>query len=234
MRFDPSGLVVACRRILERHPECGPLWWLCARLAVATDPVELAWEIADEIDRDPTAREVSAAVPDDATLVTIGWPDVAGAALCRRGDVHVLVVDSRHGASAFLQRLERSDVPCDPVQPEAVSHAVAAADVVVLEADAVSPDRAIVAVGGAAAAAVAARCGVPVWLVAGVGRRLPDEYLTAMIERTGTGRVPWELDHDVVELDAFDAVVGPGGSCRPADVAPECPFAPELLRASPI
>ena len=33
LRFDPAGLVVACRRIVERHPFNGPLWWLCSGLA---------------------------------------------------------------------------------------------------------------------------------------------------------------------------------------------------------
>ena len=30
--FDPPGLVTACRRILDRHPLSGPLWWLAARV----------------------------------------------------------------------------------------------------------------------------------------------------------------------------------------------------------
>jgi hypothetical protein len=114
---DPPGLVVACRRILERHPECGPLWWLCARLLTAPDPAAVAWELVREIDDDPTAGRLARDLPDDATVLTVGWPDVAGQALFRRGDVLVLAVDSRHDASAFVQRLERFDVSAEPVQP---------------------------------------------------------------------------------------------------------------------
>ncbi len=33
--FDPAGLVVACRRIVERHPNSGPMWWLCATVPVS-------------------------------------------------------------------------------------------------------------------------------------------------------------------------------------------------------
>ncbi|MBA3289003.1 MAG: hypothetical protein H0U21_13480, partial [Acidimicrobiia bacterium] len=35
--LDPAGLVVACRRIVERHPSCGVLWWLCARMLTSGD-----------------------------------------------------------------------------------------------------------------------------------------------------------------------------------------------------
>ncbi len=56
MRADGPDLVVACRRIVERHPEIGALWWLCARLLISDDPSRLAWQIADEIGADPTPR----------------------------------------------------------------------------------------------------------------------------------------------------------------------------------
>jgi hypothetical protein len=241
MRFDPSGLVVACRRIVERHPECGPLWWLCARLLTAAEPFELAWEIAEEIDSDPTPVELARALPDDATVVTIGWPDLAGRALARRGDVEVSAVDSRHEASAFVQRLERNDVPCDLVPAEALAAAIGAADVVVVEALAVSADRVIASLGSAAAAVVGADLGVPVWLVAGLGRCLPDDYVSAMIERLSGSGAPWDREHDVFRTSSVSHVVGPDGLC-PVDpavgvkalVAPGCPMAPELLRASPI
>ena len=54
LRVDPSGLVVACRRIVERHPFVGPLWWLCANVTTSAEPFEAVWELADEIRK--TAR----------------------------------------------------------------------------------------------------------------------------------------------------------------------------------
>ena len=161
MRFDPSGLVVACRRVVERHPECGPLWWLCAHLLTAQEPFQLAWELADEIDDDSTADALAVAIPDDAVVLTIGWTDISARALTRRGDVTVLVVDSRHHGSSMMQRLERHDVACELVQAEAIGRAVPAADVVIVEAHAVSIDRVVAPIGSAAVAAVAAACGVP-------------------------------------------------------------------------
>ena len=49
----------------------------------------------------------------------------------------------------------------------------AAADLVLLEASATGPDAFVAVAGSRAAAAVARHAGVPVWVVVGVGRRLP-------------------------------------------------------------
>ena len=68
LHFDPSGLVVACRRIVERHPFTGALWWLCANVSTSAEPFEAVWELADEIRNDPTGAELGAALPDDALV----------------------------------------------------------------------------------------------------------------------------------------------------------------------
>lgn len=232
--FDPSGLVVATRRIVERHPECAPLWWLCARLLTASDPDRVAWTLPDELDHDPTARRLAGALVDDATVVTIGDPELIGDALVRRGDVDVLVVDARHSASSFLRRLERADVACEPVQPEAIAAAVATAQVVLLEAIAVSDRRALVPIGSVPAALAAQRSGVPVWLVAGVGRCLPDGFVVAMAERMDTDAECWDADHEILDLDLVSNLVVPTGVVATSAVHPDCAFTPELLRASHI
>ena len=85
--LDPSGLVVACRRIVERHPTCGPLWWLCAELLTAPDPHRAVREAVDAITADATAVHLAEALPDGATVATIGWPALAA-------DVEVLAVST--------------------------------------------------------------------------------------------------------------------------------------------
>src|SRR4051794_41294726 len=84
--LDPSGLVVACRRIVERHPTSGPLWWLCARMLTSAEPLAAARAAVDEIEADGTVDELTDAIPDGATVVTIGWPDLTGMAVARPGD----------------------------------------------------------------------------------------------------------------------------------------------------
>lgn len=246
LRADHRNLVVACRRIVERHPEVGPLWWMGARLLTADDPASLAWELADEIDGDGAARTVGAAVPGEATVVTIGWPEIAGEALMRRPDVTVLCADADHEASSFMQRLERCDVPCEPIPGEWLAHATEAADLVMIDALAAGGDRAIVPVGSRVLATVARSTGTPVWLVAGIGRRLPGEYVDEIVRRTLgapdderslgariVGREPAieELPLGVVTDVAGAEGVGPVG---PHSLRSDAPFAPELLRSSPI
>ncbi len=235
LRADPAGLVVACRRIVERHPDAGPLWWLCARLLTADDPNSLAWELADEIEDDRTPRAVAAALPDEATVLTIGWPDVAGAALMRRGDVTVLCADSRHEASSFMQRLERYDVECEPIPAESLARAASIADVVLVEAVAAAPSRVLAPVGSHVIAAVARSVDVPVWLVAGIGRRLPIEYVDAIAERVVRESAVWDLDVDDLPVGLATHVAGAEGLSDDVDSAlrPDVPCAPELLRASP-
>lgn len=53
VREDPAVLP-ACRRLLDRHPGCGPLWWVAARILTAGDPVEEAERCADALEHDPT------------------------------------------------------------------------------------------------------------------------------------------------------------------------------------
>ena len=235
LRADHASLVIACRRIVERHPEVGPLWWMCARLLTADDPATLAWAIADEVDDDPAQRRIAAAFDDDATVLTIGWPEVAGAALMRRGNVTVLCADSRHEASGFMQRLERFEVPCEPIPTESLARAAHEADIILVEAVAAGTQRVIAPVGSHLIAAVARSVGTPVWLVAGAGTRLPTEYVDAIGRLVVDASSSWDLDVDDLPLELVTHVAGADGVSDdvPAALRPDCPFAPELLRFSP-
>jgi hypothetical protein len=233
LRADHANLVIAGRRIVERHPEVGPLWWMCACLLTSDDPTARAWEIVEQIDADATPRRLASALPDDATVLTIGWPELGGAGLLSRGDVRVLCADSRFEASGFMQRLERYDVECEPVPPESIARAAAAADVVLVEAAAASPTRALAPIGSHVVAAVGRSVGTPVWMVAGVGRRLPVEYVDAIAEHAVSCGGGWDVDVDDLPLDLVTHVVTEDGLVRADQLRPHCPFAPELLRTSP-
>ncbi len=236
LRGDRRDLVIACRRIVERHPEAGPLWWMGAELLLADEPMAAAWELADRVDDDRSSRVIAAALPDDATVLTIGWPAVGGAALMRRGDARVLAADSRHDASAFLQRLEHADVECEPVPAESLARAAAIADLVIVEGVAACLTRILAPIGSHVLAAVAATLDVPVWCTLGIGRRLPVEYVDAIAERVLAGVDPCDLDLDDLPVRLVTHVATVDGVT--ADVAAglraECAFVPELLRVSPI
>ncbi len=234
LRLEPSGLVSACRRIVERHPASGPLWWLCAHTVTAPDPFAAAADAAARIEADRTADVLIEALPDEATVTVVGWPDLAGEALLRRGDPLVLAVDAGGEGSAYARRLERAGVAAEVVPTAGLAAAVAASDVVLVEAIAAGPDGALCASGSHAAAAVAYCAGIPAWLVAGVGRRLPAEMWEALLARHLVTRPAWELAEEVVPVALCTAVGGPAGVLEaPGDLGvAECPLAYELLRSS--
>ena len=239
LRFDPSGLVVACRRIVERHPFTGALWWLCANVVTSAEPFDAVWELADSIRRDRTGSELAACLPDDAAVVTIGDPDVVGDGLVRRGDVRVLAFDAAHTATSFVRRMERYDVDVEPVDAGVAGVAIRHADVVLVEALAIDSERAVVPIGSSTVAAVGATFGTAVWVLAGTGRRLPSGFIDAMVAKVGALAEefdPWDLDVEVLPTSMFDHVVGPHGKVPmgPPAIVAECPMAHELLRPSHI
>ena len=232
--LDPAGLVVVCRRIVERHPTSGPLWWLCASLLASSDPFREAWGLADSVEDDPTPGQLFEHLPDDATVCVIGWPDLTGEALMRRGDITVLAIDANHEGTNLVRRLQRADVAAEAVPPAGVAAAVSMSDLVIIEALAAGADGALCSLGSHAAAAVAYCSETPVWLVAGVGRRLPEQMWKAMCERLGGGEASWHNDVEVVPLALAVAVLGPNGLAEAdaAAMAAECPMTHELLRVS--
>ncbi|MGH9115503.1 MAG: hypothetical protein ACRDWW_06680, partial [Acidimicrobiales bacterium] len=167
---DPAGLVPGCRRLIERHLLSGPLWWLSARVLSAEDQAAAARQAAAELASDPTDRHVAASVPDEATVLVLGWPEITASALRRRGDVEALVVDSAGEGAALVRRLGAAGGEATLVPESGVGPATATSDLVVVEALAAGPTGVLAAPASLAAAAVASHSSVPVWAVTGVGR----------------------------------------------------------------
>jgi hypothetical protein len=232
--LDPAGLVVACRRIVERHPTSGALWWLCASLVTSPDPFREAWSLADHIEDDPTASNVVELLPDGVSVTVVGWPDHTGEALIRRGDVTALVVDSNDAGNSLVRRLQRADVEAEEIAAAGTAGAVAASDLVIIEAVAAGPDGLLAALGSHAAAAVAYCSEVPVWFVVPRGRRLPEPMWKTMLQRLEDADFAWNLEVERVPLAMATAIIGAHGLVEPneAALAAECPVAHELLRTS--
>ena len=205
--------------------------WLASRVLTAGDPRGEARSAAAELDGDPTADELSYALADDATVVVIGWPEVIGRALVRRGDVEVLTIDAHGEGSGFARRLEQADACAAVIPCEGVAAAVAASDLVLLEASAIGPQQFVAVAGSFAAAAVARALDVPVWLVGGVGRVLPGRVFDAVAARVGDVTEPWNDEDELVPIDFVDHIVGPAGVLPTAQALRDCscPIAPELL-----
>lgn len=230
---EPESLVTACRRLIDRHPSNGPIWWLCARALVAADPGDEAWRCLDDMVSDPTATELTHALPDDASVTVVGWPERLAGPLARRGDLQVRVVDVEGDGPGFVRLLERSDVGAVDVAVTGLAAAAAAADLVLIETSVVGPQEAVTAPGSWALAAVARAAGVPVWAVAGAGHLVPGAVWPSLVGRlAGAATAPWDRGHDLLPLALVDRLVGP---CGPEPVAEglrrlDTPDAAELRR----
>lgn len=208
--IEPAGTLPACRRLVERHPECGPVWWLSARVLAAGDPPSAARQAALELEDDRTARVLAAALPDEATLLVVGWPDHVTEALRRRSDLEVLVVDGGGEGSVLARRLADAGHEVSAVADAGVGTASAVADLVLLEALAAGPSGLLATPGSRAAAAAAAHAGVAVWAVAGVGRVLPALLWDAALSGLDDGGLePWERAAELVPADLVSSVAGP-------------------------
>ena len=244
---DPAGLVIACRRLIERRPACAPLWWVASRVLCALDPGVEADQAAADLERDPTPGLLAGELPG-GTVAVAGWPEQAASALRLRArgygpsepgvDRVVVVGAGRSGGPGgsgvspggsvwrLVDWLESAGVDARLVAADQAAKAGRRAVLVLLEAHAAGPAGFLADPGSEALARAARGAGRPVWLVAGVGRRLPGPLYDALLARPGaTGGL------ETLPLDLVDEVAGPGGLAAPgAAPPPACPVAAELLR----
>jgi hypothetical protein len=228
---DPAGLVVACRRLLSHHPASGALWWLCARVLAAPDPADAAWQAWQLVNEDRTAERLSSLLPfpHDDPIAVLGWPDLSGRALAERPDLDVVAVRRRSGDDHLRVRLARREPSVRVVS--AVDVAALEPSHLIVEAAAASPTCAVVPDGAPELLGEVEAGGTTGWLVAGVGRVLPERLFTALrheLERDDPQRIPVAL----IDTAAFARIAGPSGLDAPDALVRrvDAPVAPELLR----
>jgi hypothetical protein len=231
-RSEPAGLLLACRRLVARHVASGPVWWLAARMLCAVEPVEAARQAAAELEDDPTERALAMALPDDATVVVVGWPDVTAAALRRRGDIEALIAEGGGDGAHLARRLADAGGEVTLLPDRGLGAAAVVADVVLVEALAAGPSGLLAVAGSHAAAAVAVRSGVAVWGIVPVGRVLPERLWQALLERFDARGEPWERDAELVPAALLEQVCGPDGLVGVEEglAAATCQAASELFR----
>ena len=166
-------------------------------------------------------------------MLIVGWPDLAGDALRRRGDIEALVVDAGGEGAPLARRLRDGGAEVAVVPEAGTGAAAAVADLVVVEAHAGGPSGVLATPGSLGAAAVGAQLGVPVWAVAGVGRVLPERLWDALVTRFDeTAGEPWSRPAELVPASFLSGLVGPEGIVPVEEGLADatCPAAPELLR----
>ncbi|MFQ5558349.1 MAG: hypothetical protein ACE5GB_12695, partial [Acidimicrobiales bacterium] len=194
---DPMALLTACRRLLDRRPGSAPLVWLAARMLTGPDPRSEAWDAVEQLDRDPTSRELEHALPEGCRVLVLGSPAGIGRALRRRSDVTVMLVEGAGAGAAFADALVDAGCEVFDVPGSGIGVAATEADIVLLDAEAIGPDTSVVSAGSRAAAAVAVDAGRPVWLMAGVGLHLPARMWEAMLGRLERAE-PWLSDTELL------------------------------------
>jgi hypothetical protein len=238
-RLDATGLLPACRRLIDHHPTSGLAWWLSARVLAAAEPVAAARAALRLLEADPTPDLLADALPEEATILVVGWPDTVTAALRQRGDLEVLVVDAGGEGAMLVRALGQAGSSASLIPDRGMAAAATVAGVVLIEALAAGPDGLLAAAGSHAVAAVAHQAGVDVWGVLGAGRLLPGPLWLALLERLdGSGAEPWDRDVEVVPATLLSRVIGgyAGGedNSAPLEVLgrPDCVAVAELLRAA--
>jgi hypothetical protein len=198
---DPPGLVTACRRLIDRHPAAGALWWVCARLVSAGEVRREAESVEAQLAGGVAARALALDLPDGAVVAIV--PDAAGGS--------DLAYDLTRARDDLVLAHSPGALHADRDEPR----------VLLVEAAAAGPDRFLAPEGGADEMAAARDAGVPVWLVVDVGRRLPARLFDALVARAqqasdiggGVEIVPCATAGRVIEPRLVD-----------------CPVPPELLR----
>lgn len=192
---DRAALVMGARRVVDRHPDLAQIWWVAARVLGADDVVGEALAVAGSIEEDSTAALLAAALPEAATVVSLGWPVVLEEALWSRRDLDVVVLGDAGALGRRLRRCRAGGLLVDDLPLSAVAEALEGAAVLVVEALGVGPHQVRCGGGSAAVLARARASGVPAWLLASTGVALPGRLWGAFLARAAgqSARGPgWE------------------------------------------
>ncbi len=70
---EPAELVVACRRLLDRHPAAGPLWWVASTALTAAEPRKALADAMRYLDDDPTREYEAEMRLEGPTCLVRAW-----------------------------------------------------------------------------------------------------------------------------------------------------------------
>lgn len=236
---DPANLLLTCRRIVEKHPTCGPLWWMCAELLTALEPRDSLRRCVEQVHADSTPVHLSGHLatrfPDGGVVVVNGWAWEAAVALVQSFGFEVCVVDGDNGADHMVRVLERNEVVTHLVDPQRAAAAVAESDAVVISTAFAGPEGIWSPIGSAQLASTAYCAGVDVIAMTPVGTRLPKVFTDAMVRLVDddTRGESWHRDIEMISLALVTTVVGSAGvedaaALQATGLRPEAPAATEL------
>ena len=236
---DPVNLLLTCRRIVEKHPTCGPLWWLCAELLTALEPRDSLRRCVDSVQGDSTpahlATHLATKFPDGGMVVVNGWSWEIAVGLAQSFGFEVCVVDGDNGADHMVRVLERNDLTVHLVDPQRAAAAVGECNAVVVSSVFSGEFTVWAPVGSHQLASVAYCAGIEVVATTPVGTRLPKAFVDAIVGLIDdhTRGEAWHRDVEAVPLGLLTTLVGPSGIGKSSDLLSlgipiEARVAPEL------
>jgi hypothetical protein len=241
----PEALVTACRRLLDFHPESGPLWWTAARVLTAGDATAEARCCAADLDDDATPFTladaiVEAGAPSPLTVLLPAELSGSGLALMPARAVNALVPYVSVSLRMFAGDMQGAVEDLTYFDLSEVDAALAGSGLALIEPVAAGPAGAMVRDVGSWSAteelvARATERGVPIWAVCGVGRVLPEPLFNELQDRlespSAIGRRNRSRRGTFVPAEALARVVRPDGAHDPgpALALPDCPAPAELL-----
>ncbi|MGH9210293.1 MAG: hypothetical protein ACRD2C_06370 [Acidimicrobiales bacterium] len=223
---EPLGMLPACRRLLDRHPEVGPLWWACARMLCAADGHAEARAIQGDLAADQVGLSLALDLPRDVEVSMVGWSPLAREVAQRRPDLEVGLV---HDGGTFADLDGPGADPPDrghdqritDLEPDLLHRATGGGSLLLVDGWAAA-EAGILANARAREAALAARQdGTEAWAVVGVGRRLPEPLFHAVRRRVAASSDRRLAGADLLTHDDVTRVVEP--------LVIPCPCPPELL-----
>jgi hypothetical protein len=194
---EPAALLTASRRLVERLPGCGPLWWACAHMLATDDPIATARRVAAQLASETVGDRLADALRTNFTssdpLSATVPADTLYLALTRRQRYrvrlvadHVLLGSALRTLGAVAEevvgyRTEEAGAALDGAAALIVEPSFAAAEVAPGPGSGSRP-LLLAEPGVAAVVGEAAARSVPVWIALGVGRVLPPALAEAARE----------------------------------------------------
>lgn len=206
---EPAALLTASRRLVGHHPCCGPLWWVCARLAESADPLSEAAELVEELLGDTTAARLAEAlraeVPRSGLLSSTVPAGVVQGALSRRGGYVLRLVGDFRLLAREIPSFSAVAGEVVGYGPEEAGSAVEDTSLLLVEPCFASKEGLVLDVAAAAAVVAAHELGVPVWALLPTGRVLSPE-LASCARSLATSRL------EVVAGCTVACAVSPAGA----------------------
>lgn len=230
---DDAGLLIACRRILDRQPTSGPLVWLAAHVLGAPDQRVALWDAVDQLEADQTQAALAFSLPDDAVIATVGWNESLRSLARRRGDLSFVITDTNGDAEYYADSLSDDGHQVTLADAEGTAQAMYEATHLIVALDAMGSTTGLAPLGSFAAAAVAHHLERPVIGVASVGVALADRMYQGLLRRWNeqVSEPRWDRLLEEVPTALVSSVVTTAGELSVADAVARggCPIVPELF-----